>query len=303
MEAEARRIPTGKDVFLDHVGAFVGDHKAAARILRRLGFTLTPFARHVNAGPDGSQQPSGTGNQCVMFQEGYLEVLSVTGEDTPLAAQLHAALQRYEGLHLIAFAVSDAEERHADLPSRGFRPLPLVRLRRPIPGLGDEHSGRFDVVRVPPGAMPEGRIQLVTHHTPESVWRPNLLTHANGAEALSGILVCVEDPAEVAIRFSRFIDGQALFIDPGRSEVELERGRLTFVRSRVLKGMLPEVEPPCVPYMVAIGLRCQNADRVVRCLQSSEIPFVHERGRIVVMPKDAFGVSVIFHDRGTTPWS
>ena len=303
MEPEATRVPAGQDIFLDHIGAFVGDHKAAARVLRRLGFTLTPFAKHVNAMPDGGQQPSGTGNQCVMFQEGYLEILSVTGEDTPLATQLRSALERYEGLHLIAFAVSDAEQRHMNLPSRGFRPLPLVRLRRPIPGFGDEQASRFDVVRVPPGSMPEGRIQLVTHHTPDLVWRPNLLVHANGAEALTGILVCVDDPAEAAIRFSRFIDGQALFIDPGRSEVELQRGRLTLVRARVLKEMLPDIVPPSLPYMVAMGTRCQNLDRVARCLEGSEIPFVHERGRITVLPEHVCGICMIFHDRGTTPWS
>lgn len=303
LEAMPAPIPGGSDVFLDHVGAYVADRRQAALRLRRLGFTLTQYARHVQAAPDGAQQPTGTGNQCVMFREGYLEIMSATGEATPLAALLRDAIARYEGLHLLAFAVADAEARHAALPSRHFKPLPLVRLRRPVPAGGGEESCRFDVVRLPPGAMPEGRIQLVTHHTPELVWRPELVVHANGAEALTGVLIAVDDPSEVAIRFSRFADRQALFADPDQSELELQRGRVVFVRTPRLASLLPQcAPPPALPYMAALAVRCRDIERLARHLVAATVDFHRDGTRILVSPGQACGMTVVFHDAATAPW-
>ncbi len=295
------RIPQGSDVYLDHVGAYVADRRRAAIQLRRIGFTLTPYARHVQSG-EGGQQPSGTGNQCVMFREGYLEILSATGEATPLAALLHRAVERYEGLHLVTFAVADAEARHAALPGRRFKPLPLVRLRRPTPGGGGDELCRFDVVRLPPGTMPEGRVQIITHHTPELVWRPDLLVHANGAEALTGILIAVDDPSEVAIRFSRFVDRQALFVDPDQSEVELQRGRVTLVRENRLKAVLSEGPPQGTPYMAAIAVRCRDLKRLARHLAASRVDFRRDGGRLLIGPEHAVGMTIVFHDAATQPW-
>lgn len=300
-DVKSALIPSGTDVFLDHVGAFVEDHRAAARQLRKLGFTLTRFARHVQAGADGAQQPSGTGNQCVMFREGYLEILSATGEETPLAEQFRAALGRYEGLHLIAFAAADAEARHAALPARRFKPLPLVRLRRPIPIPGGEALSRFDVVRLPPGAMPEGRIQIVTHHTPELVWRPNLLIHANGAEALTGVVVCVDDPAEAAIRFSRFVDGEATFVDPARSELALQRGRVLFARASTMSEPFQR-QPSVVPSIVAVAIRCRDLGRLAVFLDGAAIPHGPSGDRLVIAPDHALGMTMIFHDAAKGPW-
>src|SRR5438046_3020890 len=102
----AAQVPPPGALTLDHVAHFVPDSAGASDALERLGFTLTPFsAQSHRLQSDGPLVPAGTGNRCVMFERGYLEFLTPTG-DTPLADQLRAAIARYIGIHLIAFGTS-----------------------------------------------------------------------------------------------------------------------------------------------------------------------------------------------------
>jgi len=290
-------VPQAGEVFLDHVGLFVPDLKGSPECYADLGFTLTPVARHGDAGTG----PSGTGNRCVMFGAGYLEILGATGEDTPLARQLHAGLDRYDGLHLIAFAVADAEAHHGALQARGFEAQPMVRLRRPVPTDDGEATARFDVVRPLAGTMPEGRIQMLTHHTPELVWQPRYLDHANGALALTGILVAVDDVAEAAARFARFLD-RTVATGDGRGEVALDRGRIAFVEAGRLAEWLPGVRAPSVPYIAAMSLETADVESTKRFFDGGGVPWESlDGGRIRVPGPAALGAHLIFHGPDTGP--
>ena len=260
-------VPRAGEVFLDHVGLFVADLEDAPERYVDLGFTLTPAARHGDAGAG----PSGTGNRCAMFGAGYLEIVGATGENTPLARQLRAGLDRYSGLHLIAFAVADAEARHRALPARGFEAQSMVRLRRQAPTDKGEATARFDVVRPLPGSMPEGRIQMLTHHTPELVWQPRYVDHANGARALTGVLVAVDDVAEAAARFARFLDRTAA-TGGGRGEVALDRGCLAFVEAARLGEWLPGVTAPSAPYIAAMSVETADVESTTRFLMVGRCP-------------------------------
>ena len=172
-----RRLPAGEEIFLDHVAHFVPDVEAARAALVRAGFAPTPVSIQVNPDPAGGPpQPTGTGNITCMLEHGYLEVLFRTA-DTPLGREFDAALARYAGLHLAAFAVADAAATHARLADAGFRMQPLVDMRRPVATEAGEDVAAFSVVRLMPGEMPEGRIQALTHRTPDTVWQPRWLTH------------------------------------------------------------------------------------------------------------------------------
>ncbi len=286
-------VPDTGQVFLDHVGLFVGDLDAAPAALTRLGFTLTPRAVHVNRDAGGQTVPSGTSNHCAMFHEGYLEILSATG-DTPLAAQLEAWLARHAGAHLIAFAAADAAERHAALAGTDLAPLPLVRLQRPIDVDGGSATGRFSVVRMPPEAMPEGRIQIVTHHTPDLVWQPRFLTHANGVEALREVLVSVDDPAAAAGRFGRLLARPARVAD-GEAEVVLDRGRLRFLTPARLRRRLPDLTPPAPPFIAAVGFRCRDLAATGRFLAERKVPVIEQdRMQLRLPASEAFGLTMLF---------
>jgi catechol 2,3-dioxygenase-like lactoylglutathione lyase family enzyme len=155
---------------IDHIGLFVPDMARAARVMERLGFTLTPLTAQRHELASGELAATGTANRLAILQQGYIELLTAAG-DTPLADQMRRALRRYAGAHLIAFTSADGGATHARLAEEGFAPLPLVRLERGAVTPEGERLARFSVVRVPPERMPEGRMQFCQHHTPELVWQ------------------------------------------------------------------------------------------------------------------------------------
>src|SRR5437870_3157746 len=128
MKPEAdRQLPTGDEIFLDHVGHFVRDPQAASAALTRAGFAPAPISVQVN--PDGT--PTGTGNVTAMFTRGYIEVLFKTA-DTPLGSEFDAALAGHVGVHLVAFSVVDAAKAHQRVGEAGFAMRPLVQFQRPV---------------------------------------------------------------------------------------------------------------------------------------------------------------------------
>lgn len=247
------QLPNGEAIFLDHVGHFVADPEAAAAALARAGFAPTPISVQVTPDPDGGPpKPTGTGNVCAMLRAGYLEVLFKTA-DTPLGEQLDAGRARYDGLHLVAFAVDDAEAGHARLQAAGFPMQPLVRMQRPVEIASATVSpttgiAAFEVVRVEPGAMPEGRVQILRHRTEETVWQPRWLDHANGATGLRALTIVVGDVDEAAHRFARFLGRPAQSIEGG-CRIQLDRGELRLLTGDAWSSRWPGVAIPAHPFM------------------------------------------------------
>jgi hypothetical protein len=243
-----RQLPRGDEVLLDHVGHFVPDPQAAGRALMRAGFAPTPVSVQVD--PAGA--PTGTGNVCAMLTRGYVEVLFKTAA-TPLAAELDAAMARYAGVHLAAFAVADAGQAHRRLGASGFPLRPLVEMQRPVDTETGRATAAFTVARVERGAMAEGRIQVLTHRTEDAVWQKRWLTHPNGARGLASIVIAVADVDEAAARFVRFTGRPATPTRSGRT-IRLDRGRVELVARPAFEAMLPELAIASVPFMGAYGV-------------------------------------------------
>src|ERR1700733_5379289 len=219
MTIMANQLPGPGEVFIDHTAFFVPAIDAAAAALERCGFRLTPFTVQTNR-EGGATVPSGTGNRCAMFRNGYLEVLTATS-DTPLSAQLRERIADHSGLHLAAFSAADAGTEHRRLGEAGFSTLPLVDMRRPV----SDDFARFTIARIAHGTMPEGRAQFLTHHTEDLVWLPDMLDHPNGAEALTALWIAAAEPAEPATRFANFT-GRPARQDGAMTTIALDRGAL-----------------------------------------------------------------------------
>lgn len=272
----------------------------AAAAFGRLGFALTPLVAQTNADPAGGPPvQAGTGNRCAMLRRGYLEILAaVPGLETPLVQQLQTALARYTGLHLIAFTVADAAAAHARITDDGFHPLAMVHLRRPVEtpdGAGaDDGEAVFSVVRLPPGEMAEGRIQMLTQHTPELVWQDRFITRDNGIAALSGVLLCMDDPAEAAGRFARFTGRRAA----GGGDyffLALDRGRLGFATPDGCRTMLPGLRIPSSPFMAAVAFEAPDAALCRRRLESAGVAVADLHGMLRVGANDAMGAEMVIH--------
>lgn len=248
MATSMPQLPAAGETFLDHIAHFVPDLDGAAARLERLGFVLTPFTAQQNRTAAG-MVPAGMANRCIMLRRGYLEFLTAVS-DTELARQFRTATARHVGVHLIAMSVGDPDAAHANLQRNGFQPADPVNLTRPLEDeAGGRREARFTVLRVPPGVMPEGRVQLLTHHTEDTVWQKRWLAHGNGVVALEAVLLAVEDPEEAATRFGRFV-GRAPRRAGDRWLLPLDRGTLVFVahgeRERVAPWLKSAVAPPWI---------------------------------------------------------
>lgn len=232
------QLPTRDQVFLDHVAHFVPSLEDAGAAMEAAGFVLTPFTRQENRTPEG-MVPSGMANRCIMLEEGYIELLTAVSE-TELSRQFHEAVERYVGLHLIALACGDAQATHAHLDREAFSPNPPVNLTRPVEGQqGEDMEARFTVLRVPPGIMPEGRIQILEHHTEDALWQPRFLAHDNAVRSLKSVLLVVDDPHEAAVRFGRFCGRPSELGGEGRFRLVLERGSCIFLSPEEARAQLP----------------------------------------------------------------
>jgi hypothetical protein len=265
-----RQLPLADEIFLDHIGHFVRDPEAASRALSRVGFAPTPVSIQVNPDPNGgAPKLTGTGNVTAMLPRGYVEVLFKTA-DTPLGREFDASLARYPGLHLVAFAVADAAKEHQRLASSGFRMRPLVDLQRPVETEEGPGKAAFTVARVEAGEMPEGRIQMLTHRTENTVWQPRWLTHPNGALGLASVTIAVADVGEAAARFARFC-GRPAKPSPSGQTIALDRGRVELADAAAFAQMLPEISIPSVPFMGVYGVRVRSLAAIKAALASAGI--------------------------------
>ncbi len=272
----------------------------AGTAFARLGFPLTPFTVHRNEDEAGNRIPTGTANRCAMLGRGYLEILTdVEGLDTPFSRAHRAAVARYEGLHLIAFSVDDVAAEAGRLDAEGFRPQPVANLRRPMPvdGGGEEEAG-FSVLRVPPGTMAEGRMQILRHETPDVVWQPSTIARENGVTGLSGVVICTDDPAEAADRYARFT-GRA----GEGARIALDRGSLNFVTPAGLARAIPAARPPSLPFIAAAVLESADIAATRRFFEAAGIPVeALPDGAIAVPPEFAMGAWLVICAPGVV-WS
>jgi hypothetical protein len=297
-----RQLPRDREIFLDHIGHFVRDREAAAQALRQVGFQTTPVSIQVNPDAKGGDKPTGTGNVTVMFSRGYIEALFKTA-DTPLGRELDAALARYSGVHLAAFAVSDAAAGHGRLAAAGFRVRPLVEMQRPVRTEAGDDIAAFTVARVEAGEMGEGRIQILTHHTEHTVWQPRWLEHPNGAFGLLDVVIATADIEEAADRFSRFLDRPVSKNAFGRA-VALDRGRVVLVAPDALSDLVPDLIVPTLPFIGFYAIAVKSLDALERHLTLGRVAFSRRAQATVARFPDALGMGtwVFVEAPQALPW-
>jgi Glyoxalase-like domain len=298
-----RQLPLGEEIFLDHLAHFVRQPEPAGRALVQAGFAPAPLSIQSNPDPAGGPpQLTGTGNMTVMFRRGYVEILFKTSE-TPLARELDAALERHEGLHLVAFAVADAAQAHARLGASGFPVRPLVQMQRPVDTESGPATAAFTIARVEPGLMAEGRIQILTHRTEQAVWQPRWLTHPNGAVALTDVVIAVTDVDEAAQRFARFTGCPVIANAAGRA-VALDRGRVQIMDAGAFDRLLPDVAVPSLPFIGAYAVMVVSIDDAEQALRARGTT-ARRQGPLLIAPfprELGLGAWIFVETATALPW-
>ena len=258
-------------VSLDHAGIVGPELGALARAFERLGFTLTPLARHAGGR---------TGNRCIMLHGSYIELLATMPGGA--SATLDRMLARHAGIHILAFGIDDEIAAQSRLRCAGIAAPAPVTTERPV---DDRHPdgprARFVLVSPPDG--PEGRVHLIRHETPDVLWQPAFMAHANNALALTEILVASDAPAATAARLSR-LAGRPVVPDPsGGFALDLPRGRIR---------MVPDGSTGPVPRFAGLTIATADGNRAIAArLASNAMPHRNEAGGIVV---EAGGTTVRF---------
>jgi hypothetical protein len=297
-----RQLPAGDEIFLDHVAHFVRDAEAASRALARAGFMPTPLSIQVNPDAAGGTQPTGTGNVTAMFERGYTEVLFKTA-DTALSREFDAALDRHAGVHLAAFSVADAEKAHRRLAAGGFHTRDLVRMRRPVSTPTGKATAAFTLARVARDAMPEGRLQFLTHHTEDAVWQPRWLSHPNGVNGLIDVVIAVADLDEAVQRFARFT-GRAAVMLTDAALFRLDRGGVYLVSQYRAAEKLPEVAFATLPFILGYALRVRSLAAAEAAVNHADLEWrAIEDGLVAVFPPELGQGAWFFVERASAlPW-
>lgn len=270
---------------VDHVQVVVRELEMAKRTWARLGFTPTPRGRHLNRG---------SGNYCLMLQEGYIELIGVVDPSLP-TSNLDGHLAHGPGLIGLAFGASSGAAAARALAGAGLAPTGPVRLERVVERDGGDARLAFDIVNLPDGTVPGFRTFVCCHLSEHAVREPQWLEHANGAVATSEFVVAAVDPGPVLEAFGR-IFGAAAIRGQG---VGTGRERIQVVTPDRLDTIYPGARArPGRPLPCLVGMSVKVADIKV-CKAALESTGVDPRpgpgGSLLVPADEATGVVVAFH--------
>ena len=187
-------------VGIDHAVVVVKDLDHAAENWRRLGFTVSPRGTH--------SARMGSGNATIMLDPDYIELLGVLAETEHNAPTRAFLAKRGEGIERIAFTALDPAAGAEEIRARGYEPVGPTDFERPVTmPEGSLSAAKFRIFQWPIAEAPGGlRIFACQHKTRETVWIPELMKHANGAERLVQVLVVSPEHAKDAAHLARMID-------------------------------------------------------------------------------------------------
>lgn len=277
---------------LDHVGLVVADLDRAAAAFEALGFALTPLSMHSGAlSPGGPVVALGTGNRCAMLGTGYIELISPIDRARPCGVY-PGFLERYEGIHVLAFATAEPEALAEALRRRGVPLDGLYPLRRRLEGPDGPAEARFTILRLAPDHMPEGRIIAVRHETPELLWQPGTTRQPNGAHALSFVAITVADLGADSARY-RDLLGVEPVVGAGSAAFTLPQGRLLLVTEAHARQVFG-ASPPSLPHVTAFGVTVDDPEKLARRYRVAGIPHRKDGNHLIVPPGAACGAACIF---------
>jgi hypothetical protein len=264
----------------------VRDLDAAAKGWGRIGFTMSPRGTH--------SPHLGTGNYTTMFGEDYLELLGVLTE-TDQNKPTRDFLAKREGIERTAFTTDDAAAGAAELKARGLEPIGPVHFGRPVdlPG-GGTGEAKFNVFRWPLDQNPGGmRIFACQHLTRDTVWIPEIMTHANGAKRIARIEVLSADPKAAAQKMAGLIDEPATETPDGwRVPSGGKRAEFRFYDGKTFEALYPAAVRDGAAAEGAVALVIATDDLAKAKAASGGI--AHGEETVSVPAKLANGVIVSF---------
>ncbi|MEO7402116.1 MAG: VOC family protein [Burkholderiales bacterium] len=263
---------------LDHVGAMVRNLATGVARWEALGFTLTPESRQRGKLPDRDDEgPWATANRCAVFRQGYLELIGIV--DKTAFNPWTRFMDRFEGIHLVALRVSNADAAYAELAARVAKVHPTVQRERKVMIDGIEASMRFRNVFSRDEAYPEGRYIVIEHQTPELLWQPAYTTHPNGAVALESTVVVAKDVAGQCGRLRTLLGGAvADVVGDGKVFSAAGGGAIEVMTPETFTERYGEA-PSAEPAYAAVTIRFAERSRAVMHMLKQGVTVNRRGGR------------------------
>jgi catechol 2,3-dioxygenase-like lactoylglutathione lyase family enzyme len=271
---------------IDHSLIGVRDLERARQTWQGLGFTATPRGRHIGWG---------TANYCLMFEQGYVELLGIV-DAAQFTNKLDEFLAEREGLLGLAFASADAEATAAKLKADGLAPDGLKDLKRLLELPDGEALPAFRLVFLPPEDLPDLRGFFCQHVTPEIVRRPDWLNHANGARRLAGLTVASDRPADLAPAYARIFGPDALTVAQDALEIATADAKLAFLTPAALAARYRPIALPehRRPWMAVQTIAVADLEAAAALLRRNGQDPVAGGGGYLIAPEAATGCLLEF---------
>jgi catechol 2,3-dioxygenase-like lactoylglutathione lyase family enzyme len=285
-------------VKLDHVGVAIRDLDRGRAAYERLGFTLTPRSIHRGSpSPGAAVIPFGSGNHCAMFRDGYLEIVGLT--DPAIYSNIKSLVARYEGAHIVAFGVDSADAACETLKQRGIAVEGVRKLERDAaygPDGRETRKAAFRNLYFDLAAYPEARMIFIEHLTPDVLWQPQLLDHANGAVAIRDVFYCVADAQAAADKYAALFGIDAKSTADGEWRIALDRGNVWIATPEAWARRAPDAAVPALPSPAGIGFAVKDlAATRARLVKNGLEPRDGPEGAVWVAPEHACGAAILFY--------
>ena len=280
---------------IDHLVLAVRDLDAARATFQRLGFTLTPSARH----------PFGTANALAQFGGSFIEILAIADRGAiPAGDGTHFSFGAFnrdfldggEGLSMLVLKSTDAAADRADFDAHGIRVYEPFGFERVAKGPdGAERKVAFSLTFTSDPRLRRAGFFTCQHHHPENFWRAEYQRHANGALAIRSAVMVARDPAdfhEFLTRFTAMRDGTATSFGVS---FELGDGSRVEVMSPVgFKAFFGEDAEPDPRRFLGLRVGVDDLAAVAAVLNENRVPFSAHAGALVVPAGAAHGAALAF---------
>lgn len=283
-------VSTGPAVALslDHAGAIVRDLAAGALRWEKLGFALSPLSRQRGKMPGRNEDgPWATANRCAIFKQGYLELIGVV--DDSCFNPWTKFLDRFEGLHLLALRVANADAAYEALARRTDTLNPPVQRERKLDVDGIERTMGFRNIFSRDEHYPEGRYIVLEHQTPEFLWQPRYQVHPNGALGLESVHVSAEDLNAQSARLEALLGTPAIETPEGERHFSPSGGGTIVLQSADAFQARYACMPGGLPCFAGVTIRFASRALAAKHMEDNGVPVQRRADGWFVAPADTNG--------------
>jgi hypothetical protein len=278
---------------LDHIVHAVRDLDAAAALYRRLGFTVGARNRH----------PWGTHNHIVQLPGFFVELLTVAEPDKLGGEGLAVLfgsfnqkfLEKQEGLSFLMLESQLAGADARDFGVAGIAAASAQRFEREGKTAdGQTMTVGFSLAFVRDGRAPQIGFATCQQLNPQNFWNAALQQHANGTNAIAGVVIVAENPSDHHIFLSAFTGERELNATSGSIVARTPRGDLTIMDPAAFRSHFG-TEPPDLANgarLAAIRFAVRDQNALAAALAAGKVPHAAHMGQVVVQA--AMGATLVF---------